>query len=109
MKIVNKVLLDLAGNEIKAGDTPMTVANVLMNCALAPRPEAEQGKEADIPSSKEATERYELAVMLGKTGVGESFDLTLDQIATLDKDLRRIYTTIVSGQVLSIINGKTLN
>lgn len=109
MKIVNRELLDMEGNPIMSGDVTMTVANVLMNCALAQPPASPQGVPQEVPSSKESAERYELAVMLGKTGVNESFDLTLDQIAMLDKDLRRIYSTIVAGQILSILNGGTIN
>ena len=60
MKITNKVLVDLDGNPIKSGDLELTVANVLVNCALLPAASG-QGYAA-----KEVASRYEAAIALTK-------------------------------------------
>ena len=101
MKIVNKELLDMDDNPMKSGEVNLTVAEVLMNAALAP-PE-----NPNVPrKSKEVIERYDLALMLRKVGLNESFDLTVEQAADLQKDVLRMYATIVTGQILKALDPK---
>lgn len=106
MQIVNKPLLDMNGDPIMSGEIAMTVANVLMNVALQPPPQPEQGKPPTILTSKESMQKYELGMKLNKVGVNETFELSVDEVSMLTKELPRIYIPIIAGQVAAIIEGK---
>lgn len=103
MQIVNRELFDLNGNPIKSGDIDMTVAVVLVNCALAPTPDGKSRSESDVAS------RWELALRVNKTAVGESFDVAPELIVKLKEDVLRVYTTIIAGQMLPILNGNAVH
>lgn len=99
MKIQNKRLVDLSGAIIKSGDVELTVAAVLVNCALMP---ADGGK--GYSSSITAT-RYDTAIQLNRLVVDESIELSIDVISMLLNDVLRAYTPIIAGQVQIALNG----
>ena len=105
MKIVNKALTDMDGEPLKSGDIAMTVANILMNVALAP-PQSEDPTKPPKPlKPEESMTRYELARMLHGVALNESFDVPVEQVARLQKDMGFMYAPLVAGQVNSIIEG----
>ena len=99
MQVVNKPLIDLNKAAIKSGDVELTVAVVLVNCALAPTGNGQQRSPKDI------ADRYELAIRLNSLKVDESFDITPELMVSLKDDLCRVYATIVAGQMLPIMDG----
>lgn len=117
MKIINKVLLDLNGDPIpmpgakppKDGEAPdpakqsITVANVLSNCCLAP---TETGKPR---SNNETIERYDFAVKFHRLAIDESVEITAALATGLQEDVKRLYTTLVAGQMIPLLDGKTVN
>ena len=101
MKLTNKVLSDFDGNQIMAGEEPLTLANVLMNSAAsAPDPKAETAR-----TPEDVAKRHALAESLRKVGVGETFDLPLDVAMMLREDVTRIWVVVVAGQVIRLLDG----
>jgi hypothetical protein len=104
MKIVNKALTDLDNNVIKAGDIELTVATVIINCALSPMPPTPDGKtreEAEIKA------RGDLAAIVNKAAIGESFDVSPEMVVELKKDLRRLFSTLIAWRMLPIMDGNS--
>lgn len=101
MQVKNKQLFDLNGNPIKAGDVELTVAVVLVNCALAPTADGRPRAATDVAS------RYDLAIRLNKLALDESIEIAVDLMSRLKEDVLRVYATIVAGQMLPIMDGST--
>jgi hypothetical protein len=114
MKIVNANIVDLDGKVIKAGteglgnSLDLTVAVVLVNCALAPVPQTQQGA-APARKQTDIAWRYDLALAVHKAKIGDEIELTPEQVVALKDDLLRLYTPIVCGQMLIVLDGKTVN
>lgn len=103
MKIVNSALVDMTGNVIKSGDVDLTVAIVLVNCALSPTPDGKTRSKSEVAS------RYDLALRLNALKLGESIDIPVEMVAQFTDDVLRVYTTIIAGQMLPILDGQTVN
>jgi hypothetical protein len=99
MYVKNRPLVDLAGKSIMSGDVPMTVANVLVNCALAPTANGQPRPQTEVAS------RYDLALRLNGLAEGEQIDIAPEMIVKLKEDMLRIYATIIAGQMLPILDG----
>ena len=102
MKIVNKALIDLDGNVIRVGDVELTVATVIVGCALAPMaqtPDNKTREEAEIKA------RGDLAAIVHKAAIGESFDISPEMMVELKKDLRRLFSTLIAWRMLPIMDG----
>ncbi len=99
MYVKNKTLVDLKGQPIMSGDVPMTVAVVLVNCALSPTPNGQPRAATDVAS------RYDLAIRLNNLAEDEQIDIPTDMLAKLKEDMLRVYATIIAGQMLPILDG----
>jgi hypothetical protein len=99
MKIVNKLLLDLTGAPIKAGDIDLSIATVLVNCALAPTANGQPRPASEVAG------RYDLAVSLHRLKIDESIDISPEMLVKLKEDMLRVYATIVAGQMLPVLDG----
>lgn len=110
MNIKNTVLVDLDGKNIKQQSRPgvepgddapdLTVAKVLVNCALTPA----QGQPY---SPEKNAARYTTAVELHKADIGQGIDIANDLIVDLQKDVMRLYAPLVAGQLYSILEQKS--
>jgi hypothetical protein len=103
LKIVNTALVDMTGNVIKAGDVDMTVAIVLVNCALSATPDGKTRSKTEVAS------RYDLALRLNVLKLGDSIDIPVEMVARLTDDVLRVYTTIIAGQMLPVLDGQVVN
>lgn len=102
MQVTNRILNDMDGNALPAGENQsLTLALALMNAALMPQ---DQNARTNIKSNSEV-ERFMLAIKLRSMATNESFDLTAEQIVMLKEDLRRMYPPLVSGQCIAILEG----
>lgn len=101
MKLQNKVLLDMDGKPMLSNETTLTVALVLMTCALsAPDPKDEKPR-----TEEEIAARHKVAEQLRNVAENESFDLPFDMAAKLRADLGRMWAVIVAGQVIRLMDG----
>ena len=104
MKLQNKVLVDLNNDPIKAGEETLTVATVLMNAAISA-----PGEKGEPRTKEEIAKREELARYLREVGTTESFELPLDMAVKLLDDVARVWVVLIAGQVINLVNGKTVN
>lgn len=104
MKVVNKVLNDMEGNALPAGnDSRLTVALVLMNAALSAQSPQEPNKKP--LSGNDSVERFMFAVRMKKLAENETFDLSAEEVVQYKDELPKLYPPLVSGQVIAIIEG----
>lgn len=102
MQLTNRVLNDMDGNALPAGDNQsLTLALALMNAALMPQDQSAGTKR----KSNAEVERFMLAVRLRQVNVNEMFELTAEQIVMLKDDLPRMYPPLVSGQCIAMLEG----
>jgi hypothetical protein len=106
-KIVNAALVDLEGNNLKVLEPnlppaaqpnapDLTVARVLVNCALTPAQNA--------PFTAEQTAaRYDLALRLYKAEIGDEVEVPAELIPALKTDVLRLYAPVVGGQMLKVL------
>jgi len=99
VKIQNKVLVDLKGEPISAGDVSLTVATVLINCALCAPADNKPRAAKDVAG------RYDLAIQLNRLAENEFIDIPVEAAAGLKDDMLRLYATIVSGPMLLVLDG----
>lgn len=105
MKVVNKVLTDMEGTPIMAGENAkLTIGLVLMNAALTSLPQQEPNKKA--LSGNESVERFMFAIRMKKLAENESFEITPEEFVAYKEELPKLYPPMVSGQAIAIIEEK---
>jgi len=97
------VLVDFDDQPIKLGDKDMTVAMVFMHAAMAPPPPPEPGKKER--TVEETLDRFMVGVAMRKTMLDQQFEIDQPMLDTLEKDVNRMFQTIVSGQIIAMIKG----
>lgn len=106
MKIVNKPLVNLEGEPltqvVEPGKppVPLSVFDVLINCALNQQP------NAPLPADQSA-KRYLLAVELHNKRNATPPEINIDSsmFAKLKEELSRLYSPIAAGQLIAHVEG----
>jgi hypothetical protein len=97
MKLKNILLVDQNNEVIKIQGKELSVSQVFGNAAWAPTGD---GK----PRSKRHTmERYDLGLQMFKLAVDEYFEIDSEVFDQIDEDIRRLYTTMIAGQILQMV------
>lgn len=105
MKVKNVVLVDLKGEPLKINPNKeserLTLAECLQAAALA-----QPANPQDHRDHKTVAKRYVFAMEMEKLMTDEEFDLDYDFYMTLRPDLMRIWTVVVAGQVMTLVEPK---
>lgn len=105
MQVKNVVLCDLKGEPLKINPNKeserLTVAECLQAAALAQPVNPQDHRDA-----KNVLKRYMFAMEMEKLSVDEMFELDLDFYMSLRPDLMRIWTVVVAGQVMQLVEPK---
>lgn len=92
---VDVILKDFKGNDLKEGETPVNLKNIITGALLMPEENVSGQKKAD---------RYFLAQRVENSG--DKADLKAEEISEIKELIGKFYAPIIVGQAYEILEGK---